>query len=255
MEFTTFASGFGLLEAPRVDEQDRLYFSDVPNGGVYRLNPNGKVDTVVPKRKGVGGMMFNEGGGIVMTGRGLILFDEKTGNSRGLFTEWEGKSCSFNDLTTNDNGSVYTGQINFDPLSNNKPIPGSLFRVDPPGKVTKLWDGIEVTNGLGLSPDRKHLYHCDSPTGAVWVYDVTADGGVKDRRIFAQAAAGLARWHGGRCRGRPLGRGGARRRGRSFRQGRDGEEAHQGAGHDGDQPGLRRPRHAGPLHRHGGQYR
>src|ERR1019366_2400228 len=91
MNFITIASGFGLLEAPRVDEQDHLYFSDVPNGGVYRLNPNGKVDTVVPKRKGVGGMMFNESGGIVMTGRGLILFDEKTGNSRGLFTEWEGK--------------------------------------------------------------------------------------------------------------------------------------------------------------------
>jgi D-xylonolactonase len=190
MELTTLASGFGLLEAPRVDEQDRLYFSDVPNGGVYRLNPNGKVDNVVPKRKGVGGMMFNEGGGIVMTGRGLILFDEKTGNSRGLFTEWEGKSCSFNDLTTNDNGSVYTGQINFDPLSNNKPIPGSLFRIDPPNKVTKLWDGIEVTNGLGLSPDRKHLYHSDSPTGAVWVYDVTADHGVKDRRIFAKLPEG-----------------------------------------------------------------
>jgi len=190
MEFTTLASGFGLLEAPRVDEQDRLYFTDVPNGGVYRLNTNGKVDTVVPKRKGVGGMMFNEGGGIVMTGRGLILFDEKTGNSRGLFTEWEGKSCSFNDLTTNDNGSVYTGQINFDPLSNNKPIPGSLFRIDPPGKVTKLWDGIEVTNGMGLSPDRKQLFHSDSPTGAVWVYDVAADGGVKDRRIFAKLPEG-----------------------------------------------------------------
>ena len=190
MDFTTLASGFGLLEAPRVDEQDRLYFSDVPNGGVYRLNPNGKVDTVVPKRKGVGGMMFNESGGIVMTGRGLILFDEKTGNSRGLFTEWEGKPLSFNDLTTNDSGSVYTGQINFDPLTSNKPIPGSLFRIDPPGRATKLWDGIEVTNGLGLSPDRKHLYHCDSPTGGVWVYDVTADGGVKDRRVFAKMPQG-----------------------------------------------------------------
>ena len=103
------ATGYGLLEAPRVDEQDRLYFTDVPNGGVYRRNPDGKVDTLVPKRKGVGGMMFNEGGGIVLTGRGLIHCDEKTGNSRDLFTEWEGKPCSFNDLTTDDHGSVYTG--------------------------------------------------------------------------------------------------------------------------------------------------
>jgi xylono-1,5-lactonase len=192
MQFEMLASGYGLIEAPRVDEQDRLYFSDVPNGGVYRRNPDGRIETVIPKRRGVGGMMFNQGGGLVTTGRSLILFDEKTGKSRDLFTEWEGKPLmGLNDLTTNDNGSVYSGNLNFDPLSNNKPIPGGLFRIDPPGKATKLWDGIEVTNGLGLSPNRKLLYHSDSPTQAVWAYDVAADGSVKDRRVFAKLPEGM----------------------------------------------------------------
>lgn len=191
MQLETLAYGYGLLEAPRVDEQNRLYFSDIPNGGVYRRNPDGMIATVVPGRRGVGGMMFNHGGGIVMTGRGLILFDESTGKSRDLFVEWEGKPLmGLNDLTTDDAGSVYTGSLNFDPLSNNKTIPGSLFRVDPPGRATKLWDGIEVTNGLGLSPDRKLLYHSDSTTGAVWAYDVQPDRSVKDRRIFAKMPAG-----------------------------------------------------------------
>lgn len=192
MQFEMLASGYGLIEAPRVDEQGRLYFSDVPNGGVHRRNPDGRIETVIPKRRGVGGMMFNQGGGLVTTGRSLILFDEKTGKSRDLFTEWEGKPLmGLNDLTTNDQGSVYSGNLNFDPLSNNKPIPGSLFRIDPPGRATKLWDGIEVTNGLGLSPDRKLLYHSDSPTQAVWAYDVTADHGVKDRRVFAKLPEGM----------------------------------------------------------------
>ncbi len=192
MKFEMLASGYGLIEAPRVDEQDRLYFSDVPNGGIYRRNPDGRIETVIPKRRGVGGMMFNQGGGLVTTGRSLILFDEKTGKSRDLFTEWEGKPLmGLNDLTTNDQGSVYSGNLNFDPLSANKPIPGSLFRIDPPGKATKLWDGIEVTNGLGLSPNRKMLYHSDSPTQAVWAYDVAADGSVKDRRVFAKLPEGM----------------------------------------------------------------
>ena len=191
MKFETLAWGYGLIEAPRVDEQDRLHFSDVPNGGVYRRHPDGRLETVLAKRRGVGGMMFNEGGGIVMTGRGLILFDEITGQSRNLFVEWEGKPLmGLNDLTTNDAGAVYTGSLSFNPLSDAKPLPGSLFRIDPPGRATKLWDGILVTNGLGLSPDRKLLYHCDSPTSAVWAYDVTADGGVKDRRIFAKMPEG-----------------------------------------------------------------
>ncbi len=191
MKFETLAWGYGLIEAPRVDEQDRLHFSDVPNGGVYRRHPDGRLETVLAKRRGVGGMMFNEAGGIVMTGRGLILFDEITGQSRNLFIEWEGRPLmGLNDLTTNDAGAVYTGSLSFNPLSDAKPLPGSLFRIDPPGRATKLWDGILVTNGLGLSPDRKLLYHCDSPTSAVWAYDVTADGGVKDRRIFAKMPEG-----------------------------------------------------------------
>jgi D-xylonolactonase len=191
MQFETLATGYGLLEAPRVDEQNRLYFSDIPNGGVYRRNPDGKIDTVIPKRKGVGGMMFNQAGGIVCTGRGLILFDEKTGKSRDLFIEWEGKPLmGLNDLTTDDQGSVYAGSLNFDPLGSGKPVPGSLFRIDPPGRATKLYDGIEVTNGLGFSPDRKLLYHCDSTTQAVWAYDVQPDRTVKNRRVFAKMPEG-----------------------------------------------------------------
>ena len=55
----TLAYGYGLLEGPRVDENDNLYFSDVPNGGVYRRAPNGEVTTVVPKRRGVGGIALH----------------------------------------------------------------------------------------------------------------------------------------------------------------------------------------------------
>jgi gluconolactonase len=191
MEFEMLGSGYGLLEAPRVDEQGRFYFSDIPNGGVYRRNSDGRVDTVIPKRKGVGGMMFNRSGGLVCTGRGLILFDETTGKSRDLFVEWEGKPLmGLNDLTTDDQGSVYTGSLNFDPLGSGKPVPGSLFRIDPPGRATKLYDGIEVTNGLGFSPDRKLLYHSDSTTGAVWAYDVLPDRTAKNRRIFAKLPEG-----------------------------------------------------------------
>lgn len=191
MRFETLAWGYGLIEAPRVDEDNRLYFSDVPNGGVYRRNSDGKIETILPKRRGVGGMMFNQGGGIVMSGRGLILFDPSTGLSHDLFVDWEGRPLmGLNDLTTNDNGSVYTGCLNFDPLGGGTPVPGSLFRIDPPERTTKLWDGIELSNGLGLSPDRKLLYHSDSATAAVWVYDVAANGAVKDRRVFARMPDG-----------------------------------------------------------------
>jgi xylono-1,5-lactonase len=185
------ASGFGLLEGPRVDEQGRLYFSDVPGGGVYRRNPGGEIETLIPKRKGVGGIALNQSGGIVCSGRGLIYWSEATRTSRDLFTEWEGRPLrGLNDLQPDDNGSIYVGSLEFDALSDQKPIPGNLFRVDPDGKITKLWEGIQVTNGLGFSPDRKLLFHADSTTQAVWAYDVQPDRTVKDRRVFAKLPAG-----------------------------------------------------------------
>ena len=54
----TLASGYGLLEGPRVDAADNLYFSDVPNGGVYcRCNVglcagDGSEDTEMDARHG-----------------------------------------------------------------------------------------------------------------------------------------------------------------------------------------------------------
>ena len=39
MEFETLATGYGLVEGPRTDEQNRLYYSEVRGGGVFRRSP------------------------------------------------------------------------------------------------------------------------------------------------------------------------------------------------------------------------
>jgi sugar lactone lactonase YvrE len=191
MQFETLAHGYGLIEGPRVDERNRLYFSDVVNGGVYRRSPDGAVETLIPRRRGVGGIALNAAGGIVCSGRSLICWDETTRQSRDIFAQFEGRATrGLNDLTVDAHGSVFVGSLEFDALSSDKPIPGDLFRIDPPNTITKLWEGIEVTNGMGFSPDAALLYHCDSTTKAVWVYDVTADRRLKDRRVFARLPDG-----------------------------------------------------------------
>lgn len=191
-QFEVLASGFGLLEGPRCDDRDRLYFSDVPNGGVYRRSPDGAVETLIPKRRGVGGIALNHSGGIVCSGRSLIYWNEATRTSRDLFTQWEGRQLNgLNDIQPDDQGSIFVGSLEHNALEEGaKRIPGSLYRVDPDGTVSKLYEGIETTNGMGFSPDRKHLFHADSTTKAVWVYDVQPDRTVKDRRVFAKMPAG-----------------------------------------------------------------
>ncbi|MGO9056051.1 MAG: SMP-30/gluconolactonase/LRE family protein [Candidatus Binataceae bacterium] len=99
MEFELLASGYEIIEGPRVDANNRLYFSDAgDNGGVYRRNPDGAVETLIAGRDRVGGIALNAAGGLIVTGWGLILWDEAAGRSRDLFTHWEGKKINvFND--------------------------------------------------------------------------------------------------------------------------------------------------------------
>lgn len=61
--------GYTFLEAPRADDHGGLYFSDIIAGGVYRWSPEGSVETVIPKRRGVGGLALHADGGLVVSGR------------------------------------------------------------------------------------------------------------------------------------------------------------------------------------------
>src|SRR2546426_4547930 len=79
MEFETLATGYGLIEGPRTDEQNRLYYSDVRGGGVFRRSPDGWIETLIPERKSVGGIALNQGGGLIVTGPTLAHWDEKSG--------------------------------------------------------------------------------------------------------------------------------------------------------------------------------
>ena len=64
------AHGYGLIEGPRMDAGGNVYFSDVTNGGVYCRRTDGSVDTVVPRRRGVGGIALHADGGLVLSGHG-----------------------------------------------------------------------------------------------------------------------------------------------------------------------------------------
>jgi sugar lactone lactonase YvrE len=199
------AGGYDLVEALRVDDQGRLYFTEMfRDGGVFRRGTDGRIDRIVTGRKAVGGMAFRESGGLVLNGRGMALWDEKTGELRDLFTDWEGAPLlHLNDMTVAPDGSIITGSWAFvlpdthdaaaavtTEIPEQLP-PGSLFRVEPPGRVTKLDDDIIVSNGMGFSPDRRLFYVADSGRSSILAYDVGPGWALKNRREFAKMPAGV----------------------------------------------------------------
>ena len=183
----TLVTGHALIEGPRVDADDRLYFSDVRRGGVYRRKPDGEIEVVVPKRRGVGGIALHTAGGIVVSGRNVCHV--RNGSSRVVFAPDD--VPSFNDLFVDSEGRILVGSQRFDPFDRSAGAPpGELYRVDAEGRGTKLYGDVGLTNGIGLSPDGSRLYHCDTDRNEVLAHDFTAEGGVANRSVFAKLPRG-----------------------------------------------------------------
>ena len=197
------ASGYTLIEGPRVDDEDRLYFSDVHKGGVYRRSPNGDVETVVPKRRGVGGIALHADGGIVCSGRNICHVQR--GETRILFDPPD--TPGFNDLFIDSAGCVITGTMRTDPFGGaTERTPGECWRVEAEHRAKMLYDDVSLTNGIGFSPDGGTLYHVDTARNHVIAHDVNEDGSCSNRRALAEPERGRPDGLGGRRGGLPVGR-------------------------------------------------
>jgi gluconolactonase len=185
MDLELLAWGFGLVEGPRTDAAGTLYFTDAPKGGVFRRNTNGDIETLVDRRKMVGGLALHENGGVVMSGPDVSVW--KDGELR-LLLKLDGVR-SWNDIQPDSEGRVIAGSIRSDLTDLKGPkTPGEAHRIGLDGRDTELYGDIEVSNGIGFSPDGTKLYHSDSTTKGLWVHDVAADGSVSNRRHIGKAA-------------------------------------------------------------------
>jgi gluconolactonase len=53
-----------------------------------------------------------------------------------------------------------------------------------------LYGDVALTNGIGLSPDGRRLYHNDSARNQVVAHEIAEDGSCTNRRVFAEAPRG-----------------------------------------------------------------
>jgi len=202
------ATGYGLIEAPVWEPGRGLYWSDVLDGGVYCRST-----TVIPHRRGIGGMARHVAGGLVVSGRNIAFKSFDGGATVVLLDNVVTPHLTgFNDLTVDAAGRIYVGSLAFHALpplarsalaeefrasappaeGGEASAPGHLHVIDLDGTARTIGDGVMLTNGLAFSPDGTRLYHSDSRADLIRVYDVNAtDGSVGAWRVFARAGGGI----------------------------------------------------------------
>jgi gluconolactonase len=183
--------GYGLIEGPRAGPDGSLYFSDVHNGGVRRMTPDGEIEVVVPKRRGVGGIALHADGGIVVSGKNISHV--RGGETRVLYERAD--VGGFNDLFTDDRGRIYVGSLRDDPfrIGGEERKTGDAYRIDAPGEAVVLYTGVALSNGIGFSPDRRRMYHSDSGIAGVIAHELDAEGELvgASRVVFATLDRGF----------------------------------------------------------------
>jgi D-xylonolactonase len=169
MDWEVVAHGYGLAEAPTIDIDGSLVFSDVLGGGVYRLDHAGSVTTVIPKRRGVGGIAIHEDGGIVCSGRDVIHVREGAEQRTVLHVDGV---AGWNDLCTDGSGRVYAGALRFAVFDPDvEAVPGELWRVGLDREGSVVFRDVVHANGVACTADGRTIYLSDSRRQRVIVFD------------------------------------------------------------------------------------
>lgn len=183
------ADGYGLIEAPVWHTELGLLFSDVINGGVYHVDPRGRVHVVFPHRRGIGGMVLHCDQGVVVSGRNISFkrFGEDESTLL-LDRDPENGNVGYNDITADEQGRVYAGSLGSSPVfkDGREPQAGDLYVIDLDGSSRIVAEDVMLTNGLGFSPDGRTLYHSDSRQSHVVKYSVLQNGDLGHKKVFAE---------------------------------------------------------------------
>lgn len=129
-------------------------------------------------------------GWLVAVERGIAVTDDDSldaslGYARPLWTD---PSIRSNEGGCDPDGNFYLGTMAFDATAG----AGSLYRIDPDGRVSTVLESVTISNGIGWSPDGERAYYIDTGTGQIDVFDWSAQGGLRARRRWAPVPGGGA---------------------------------------------------------------
>jgi gluconolactonase len=182
--------GFHGLEGPVPTPEGGLYFSDVNEDRIYRLDRDGKIDVWRENTNGTNGLyLLGDGRLLCAEGNGpRIISIAPDGTVTALATGYAGKKLRQpNDLIADRKGGIYFTDPAPRPAPDMAPKePGNVYYIRPSGAVLLIDDQIARPNGITLSLDERTLYVDDTEGEYVYAFDVQPDGSARNKRPFVK---------------------------------------------------------------------
>ncbi len=172
-DWEEISSGHGFTEGPAVDKDGNVYFTDVRQNKIHRI------DHATKK---------------------VSLWKDETGGANGLMFGGDGKLFACQGRKRNITAFLPDGAeqvLTSDVASNDLCVDakGNLWWTEPP--THKIWhlnlatkerkaahEGLDFPNGIVLSPDQSLLFCVDMRAKWVWSFQVQADGSLTNGQPF-----------------------------------------------------------------------
>jgi gluconolactonase len=178
------------LEGPAMDGVGNLICTDIPNGRILRIAPDGRVSVVVAYDGEPNGLKVRADGRYVIADHrlGLLVCDPTTAHIEPVLSRAGREGFKgLNDLTFARNGDLYftdQGQSGLhDPC-------GCVYRLAADGRLDCVLAGIPSPNGLALSADERTLFLNVTRANAVWRLPLDDHGRTSKVGTFIQLSGG-----------------------------------------------------------------
>jgi sugar lactone lactonase YvrE len=176
------ANGFCFGEGPRWFE-GLLWFSDMLGEAVHTADMRGSLTTLPLPGRSPSGLGFRPDGSLLIAStedRQVLRYDGETVVTIADLADLA--PANLGDMVIDDAGRAYIGSQAFSG--------GVIIRLDPDDSATLVAEDLDFPNGMVITPDRKTLIVAESTGRRLSAFSVGDDGGLGDRRIFADGLDG-----------------------------------------------------------------
>lgn len=176
------AGGFCFGEGPRWFE-GLLWFSDMLGEAIHTVNLRGSMTTVPLPGHTPSGLGFRPDGSLLIASasdRQVLCYD---GDAVSTLVDLGGLvPADLGDMVVDAAGRSYIGSQAYSG--------GVVVRVDPDASVRIVAEDLDFPNGMVITPDGGSLIVAESMGRRLTRFTIGADGGLRDRRVFADGLDG-----------------------------------------------------------------
>lgn len=157
-------------------EVQTLFYVDIPVGAIYTFTPATRTSSLFSKGRVTAGMTLQEDGSLLLFQDGSISVLNMDGRQQEVASGLCTFNDRFNDVIADPEGRVFAGMMGGN---------GRLMRVDLDGSITEICNGVTIPNGMGFTPDLRHMYFTDSSARQIYRFDYERlTGDLSNRKVF-----------------------------------------------------------------------